>query len=54
MLDTAGEKLFLQQKIKDHYDQGQLSFFFLIVAIFGQKISFDQHLKKAERFSAVV
>ena len=54
MLDTAGERLFLRQKIKDHYDQGQLSFFFLIVAIFGQKISFDQHLKKAERFSAVV
>ena len=54
MLDTAGERLFLERKIKAHYDQGQLSFFFLIVAIFGQKISFDQHLKKAERFFAVV
>lgn len=54
MLDTAGEQLFLQRKIKVHYDQGQLSFFFPIVAIFGQKISFDQYLKKAEKFSAVV
>ena len=54
MLDTAGWRLFLRQKIKAHYDQGQLSFSFLIVAIFVRKISFDQYLKKAERFSVVV
>ena len=54
MLDTAGERLFLRQKIKAHYDQDQLSFFFPIMAIFVQKISSDQHLKKAEKFFAVV